>query len=384
MSTIDQALTFSPRATMSVERPKYWADLANIEYVVRVTLRSPYVHSSSVKGNTSLFMSEKLCDPEDPQAPHINVPCITGNSLRHAFRNALFILTGRLLGQDGAELESLAEPALHYLLGGGNMGKAAATLDVAGYREICRLFPWVSLFGGGLGQDILPGKLEVSFGYLCCEENAWRIAKLSKAMGEYASQCHPANDYLERRVLTKPDPRRSALAPHLMRPDEYEAFDSTRNRTGKENEESGEDDPRSLAFYQTIVSGSRFVWTVGGSFLTPLEHSMIICGLYTLAYYHRLGAKKGSGHGVVDLDVVGATGDIQPVQEMLATVDRQEELNDRIRQEWAAPYVDHVRENAAGILDLLGKVKDPAKKRGKKGEAAGAPEADGEPQDAEE
>jgi hypothetical protein len=384
MSTIEQALTFSPRTPLSVERPKYWSDLANIEYVVRVTLRSPYVHAKQVVNNTSLFMTEKLFDPEDPQMPAIYVPCITGNSLRHAFRFALFTLTGRLLGADGAALESLAEPALHYLLAGGNMGKGTATLDVAGYREICRLFPWVSLFGGGLGQDILPGKLDASFGYLCCEENVWRIAKLSSAMGDYAAQCHPANDYLERLVLTKPDPRRSALAPHLMRPEEYEAFDATRNRSAKENEESGEDDPRALAFYQAIASGARFVWTVGGSFLTPMEHSMIICGLYTMAHYHRLGAKRGSGHGVVDLDVVGATGDIKPVQEMMATVDRQEELNDRIRQEWATPYVDHVRTNAAEILDILAKVKDPAKKQGKKGNAAEESGPESEPQDAEE
>ncbi len=97
------------------------------------------------------------------------VPCVTANSIRGQLRDhvALHLLerlsTGRLTPA------AVPKEAFHVLFSGGNL---AGTMkdDVGKAKAVREHFPAVSLLGGGLGDQIMAGKLLLSFAYPVCTE----------------------------------------------------------------------------------------------------------------------------------------------------------------------------------------------------------------------
>ncbi|WP_309344846.1 hypothetical protein, partial [Bacillus altitudinis] len=59
--------------------------------------------------------------------------------------------------------------AFHLLFSGGSIGGAQA-LDIDQAKIIRKALPFVSLFGGGVGNQILDGKLKQTFVYPVCRE----------------------------------------------------------------------------------------------------------------------------------------------------------------------------------------------------------------------
>jgi hypothetical protein len=350
---VTDALTFAPgcSALAPLETVR---DLITARYDLLITCLTPIVHSSGNMGNDSIFMREKVANPDEPGSFPDEVPCLTGNSLRHALREALTWLT---LREIGLEIGGLSVAAQHFLLSGGSMGKGASTLDVEGFRELKERFPYLALFGGGLGTSLITGKLHVGPGVLVCRQNAWRLADLCPVLADDARQAHPAEEYTERGQGTRHDARRSPVAEHLMPAADAEAWSRERMKSAKENADEGSDSTQMIYGYEKICAGSRFLWQVGGAHLTPLEHSALICALLALQHRGELGAKTGTGHGRVRLRAISASGEDTPLTDGLRFVEQGERLSDILGQAWGGAYVAHVREHAAGIKEWLGGLK---------------------------
>jgi len=324
-------------------------DLATVTYHLVIECLTPYVHSSGTLGNETIFMRERVANPDRPEDLPEEVPCITGNSLRHALREACAWLTLRLLD---IEIGSLTPAAWHFLASGGALGAGAATLDVAEYRRLRDLMPFLGLFGGGTGTALTPGKLQVSFGMLLCEQNARRIGALCDALAERVSVMPPAQGFTERRQKTRRDARDHEAARHLLPGSATEDWDRVRHTPAKEKDGGAEDDARMIAGYEVIIAGAQWYWSVGGRYLTPLEHSTLVCGLIALEKRGELGAQNGTGHGKVRIRVVDSTGDASALRDGLEAACRDEEV-ERLVRTYAGPYADHVRDHAEEITTLL-------------------------------
>lgn len=355
MST--ETLTFRPGAGPLAPLETV-ADLVTVRYDLIVTALTPIVHSSGNEGNDSIFMRERVADPSSPGSYPEDVPYLTGNSLRHALRESLTWLT---LREIGLEVGGLSVAAQHFLLSGGSMGKGASTLDVAGYRELKDRFPYLALFGGGLGTSLLTGKLHVGPGILVCRQNAWRIRDLCPAVADALADAQPAEEYTERAQSTRHDARRSPLSDHLLPAGDVAAWAKERIKTAKENAEEGTDSTQMIYGFERLCAGSRFLWQVGGAHLTPIEHSALICALLALQHRGELGAKTGTGHGRVRLQAVATQADgagaVGALSDGLRTLDEARQLAQAAAQTWAGPYVEHVREHAAEIRTWLGGLK---------------------------
>jgi len=328
----------------AVAAPTRYGELMTVRYDVLITSLTPIVHSSGTVGNEALLMTERVVDPDDPQGLPQDVPCLTGNSLRHALREALAHLTLRTLD---LELGSLPVAAQHFLLSGGSLGRQAETLDVAGYRRALELFPYLGLFGGGLGSLLIPGKLQVAYAILLCAQNAWRVRLLCPPLTELAGDLQPAEEYRERRQATRHDARRGLLARHALRPEDRDAWEQSLS-----SEEGATDSNQMIFAYEAVCAGARWLWQVGGVLMTPLEHSALVCALLALGARGQLGAKGATGHGAVALRAVHASGETSSLAEGLRALDQDARIEATARQ-FAGPYLDHVVMNRTDLLAWL-------------------------------
>lgn len=347
------ALTFAPGST-ALARLETVRDLITVRYDLAITALTPLVHSSGNLGNDSIFMRERVADPDDAGAFPEDVPYLTGNSLRHALREALTWLTLREIGM---EVGGLSVAAHHFLLSGGSMGKGATTLDVEGYRALKAQFPYLALFGGGLGTSLITGKLHVGPAILMCRQNAWRIADLCPALADDARASQPAEEYTERHQGVRHDARRAPLADHLLPASDVAAWSRERMKTARDHEDEGSDSTQMIYGYEALIAGSRFLWQLGGAHLTPLEHSALVCALWALQHRGELGAKTGTGHGRVRLRAIAASGETTPLDEGLQHLEQGERIGEIVSQSWGAPYVQHVRDHAEDLRGWLGSLK---------------------------
>lgn len=349
VETVEQALTFRPGDCTALAEPRTVRDLITVRYDLIIEALTPIAHSSGNLGNESLFMTQKVADPDRPWSLPEDVPCITGNSLRHALREATSWLTLRLLD---VPLGGLSVAAQHFLLSGGSLGKQAASLDVDGYRRLTELFPYVPMFGGGLGTSLITGKLHCSDAMLMCRQNARRIGLLCPALAEDLARRPGAEEYRDREQRTRHDARRQPVSGHLMPEADRQAWAKERNSSAADHAEEGSDSTQMIYGREVVCAGAQWLWSVGGHFMTPVEHSMLVCALVALQHRRRIGAAGNTGHGEVRLTVVGTGGEAAQLREGLCGVDEAERL-DRSVQAWGHPYVEHVQASKVAITEWL-------------------------------
>lgn len=333
--------TIIPGATTALA-PR-WPDLKSVRYDLIVTALTPIVHAQATIGNDSILMTERVLDIHDPSGEPEDVPCLTGNTLRHALRDALCRMTLRVLD---VEIGSLSIGAQHFLLSGGALGKQAKTIDLEGYRKLIEAFPFLPLFGGGIGHALVPGKLEVGYGILMCRQNAWRIKSLCPKLGDLALP--DAQSLRERRISTRSDSRRTLVGKTLSPAHAMSA--------PSEDEDEGAEQPmQMLAGYEAVCAGAKFLWQVGVQLATDVEHAAMLCALVSLSVGGRIGAKGGTGHGRILLHAVGESGDHKPLS---TTIEASEHLDPVVLAEQiAGSYVARVRESRTEILTFLAGLK---------------------------
>lgn len=102
----------------------------------------------------------------------VDVPYISGNSVRHHLRAALADHACRVLGV--AE-HSLPKRVVDLLWSGGALTSPGNQIDLQAQREVDRLAPMVSLLGYSARSGIVAGPLRVDNIHVVCAENAWRL-----------------------------------------------------------------------------------------------------------------------------------------------------------------------------------------------------------------
>lgn len=113
---------------------------------IKYTLTAPVSHIGDVASTGSYFQTIKTESGR--------LPTITGNSVRGTLRDngAKYLLD---------ELKTKVDKEIfHVLFSGGNLNGTMKN-DIAKAKSVREHFPFVSLFGGGLGDMIMSGKMSV-------------------------------------------------------------------------------------------------------------------------------------------------------------------------------------------------------------------------------
>ena len=140
-----------------------------------VTALSSISHNGGESfGIDSLLRREKFVQPDGSVE---EVPVISGNGVRGSLRDRGMLHMCRLLGYGTDEqvgrIRGLTIGAFHFLFSGGSLSAdGGKTINIERARELRGLIPLVSIFGGAMGNQIMPGKLDMGKMIPICAETA--------------------------------------------------------------------------------------------------------------------------------------------------------------------------------------------------------------------
>ena len=270
----------------------------NIRLDGKITLLSPMSHIGESSGPDSFLSQDVIIGPDGRP-----VECFvySGNAYRGQLRDLGAIYLTEKLG--GIQYN----PDVFYLLfSGGSLG-GAQSVDIDQARMYRRNIPLLSVFGGGVGNQILTGKIKVGAMYPCVEE-------CQRVLPEHLRQ-EDAPSWrqwtFEKSFTRMDDAKNDNLRKYLSDPAENQALSvgqptlalGGETPTPEPAKKKKEDPPQQMRYtVEMLAAGAVMYQRVDLCDLSDLELGAFVSALVELSKHPYIGGKSGTGHGLVDVE----------------------------------------------------------------------------------
>ncbi len=269
----------------------------NIRLDGKITLLSPLSHIGESSGPDS-FLSQDIVIGPDGQPVEAFV--YSGNAFRGQLRDlAAIYMTERLGG-------IVYNPDVFYLLfSGGSLG-GAQSVDIDQARMYRRNVPMLSVFGGGVGNQILTGKLKCGVMYPLVKE-CQRILPAHMRQNDAPSWRQWT---FEKSFTRMDDAKNENLRKHLndqrMRSILAEAQQATlpgETAPEKKKKKKKEDPPQQMRYtVEMLAAGSVLYQRIDLCDMTDLELGAFVSALVEFSKHSYIGGKSGTGHGLCEIE----------------------------------------------------------------------------------
>lgn len=253
------------------------------------TLLQPLSHIGESESTQSFLNTTTVVNDGVPEEVFV----YTGNAIRGQLRDcgARYLLNKLNI--------KVPLKAFHLLFSGGSIG-GTQSLDIDQARIIRKALPFVSLFGGGVGNQILDGKLKQTFAYpICKETNGILPSYVEKS--EYSWR-HFTN-IIE--FSRKDDEKNINLSEQFLIGGE-ELIPIEGETTKKKK-----DEPATQMRYgvEYLAPGTK-LWHRWDIICTELELGAFVSAIYEWQKQPYLGGMAGKGFGLVqaDMDLITEEG----------------------------------------------------------------------------
>lgn len=303
-------------------------------------------HIGESYGINSRLRREKVVQPDGSVE---EIPVISGNSLRGILRDRGMLQMLRALGygvdEESGEVRGLSLPAFHFLFSGGSLTKSGRGLDIDKARQWRELIPLVSIFGGAMGNEIMPGKVKIGKAIPICAETAHIVPERFVNGGAPESVWSMCQE----EAYTRRDDQKSQHLRQLIQPEAVALLEASeedkQKRLGTASdvvEKTGE--TQQMRYYvETIAAGTHLFWDITLDDVTDLEFEAFAATLAEFGRLPYIGGKSGVGHGKVQI-----------------RFDQWIEINPRVApagKEISLPlgslYQQHLERNAEAIRELF-------------------------------
>jgi len=269
-----------------------------------VTALSSVSHIGETLGVNQKLRREKIVQPDGRVE---EVPVISGNSVRGILRDRGMLHMVRTLGygvdEATGEVRGLSLAAFYFLFSGGALTKVSGRgLDVDEARRWRDLIPLVAIFGGAMGNQIMPGKVKVDKLLPICQETAHLMP--DRFMVDH--NVESIWDMCQEEPYTRRDDERSETLRQLIAPEvrgllEAAARDKRQKAGMPDEKPEGETGQKQQMryFVETLAAGTRFYWGITLDDVTDLEFEAFCVTLAEFSRFPYLGGKSGIGHGKV-------------------------------------------------------------------------------------
>ena len=309
-----------------------------------VTALSSVSHIGEVHGINAKLRREKLVTPHGIE----EVPVISGNSVRGQLRDAGMLYMCRRLGygveEETGKVRGLSLPAFHFLFSGGSLTKLGDRgLDIDAAREIRRLIPLVSVFGGAMGNQIMEGKLTMGKLYPLCEETSLivpeRFARKDVSIWEMLQE-----ESYTRRDDEKSENLRQLIAPEVRALLEASAAEKrARSRAGADDVDEDVGQHQQMRYYvETFAAGTEFYWEILLQDVTQVEYEAFLSALVEFSRRPFIG-----GMGRVGMGKIAVKFDWCELNPRLMVEGRP------VAMPAGAAYDQHLAANAGRIREVL-------------------------------
>lgn len=293
-----------------------------------VTALTSVSHIGETRGINSMLRREKIAMPD---ATVEEIPIVSGNSLRGLLRDRGMLHMCRALdygvNEETGEVKGLSLPAFYFLFSGGALTKDGGRgLDVDLARRMRELIPLVGVFGGAMGNQIMPGKLKTGKLIPLCQETAHLVPQrfVSETITLSADNPETNADELKTETRAKPltsiwnliqsepytrkDDEKNEGLRQLLEPDtrlQLEAKaaqtrEKTRANPNAVDNEMGQH--QQMRYYvETFAAGTRFYWDITLDDVTEVEFDAFAIALTEFSRKPFIGGKSAVGHGKVSV-----------------------------------------------------------------------------------
>jgi len=270
-----------------------------------VTALSSISHNGGESfGIDSLLRREKFVQPDGSVQ---EVPVVSGNSMRGVLRDRGMLHMCRELGYGSEEegaVRGLPIGAFHFLFSGGSLGQdGGKTINIESARKLRSMIPLVSIFGGAMGNNILPGKLDMGKLIPICAETAHLLP------AEFLPSARPASiwEYTQREMYTRKDDERNehlrgvieSRTRNLIEAARLEK--SARVARSEPVEDSGQRQ-QMMYYVETLASGTPFYWAICLRDVSDMEFEAFLTALAEFSKRPVIGGKANVGHGHVAIE----------------------------------------------------------------------------------
>ena len=325
--------------------------MRNIRLEGTFTLMSPLQHTGESIGTDSYLSEVPIITPAGDVE---SVFCYSGNAWRGQLRDA----AARYM-LDRLSIGPIPLPAFHLLFSGGSIG-GQQTVDIDQARRFRRWLPIISLWGGGVGNQLLPGKWCVGDSWPICEETAHLVPERFR---EGRLQPYTALTY-EQSFSRHDDSKDERLRDVHLAPDEEQPqllIDAPKAK-GKKDKSDG---PATQMRYtiEMMIPGARLYTRLDLKDVTDLELGCLVSALDMFARAPYIGGGSNRGHGLVQLTYVwqdresGESGHFLSVggDQVLLSEPAQEAkdaYDEFLRQAYAA-HLDSHESEIKGVLEAV-------------------------------
>lgn len=280
------------------------------------------------------------------------IPVISGNSLRGILRDRGMLHMLRALGygvnEETGEVSGLSLAAFYFLFSGGSLTKVSGKgLDIDEARQWRSLIPLVSIFGGAMGNQIMPGALKCGKAIPICEETAHLLPeKFTNGNTQSIWELVQEEAYT-RRDDEKNEKLRQLIDPKVRYLIEGEARQN-RKKSGTSLDIAGETGQKQQMryFVETLAAGTKFFWDMTLDDVTEIEFEAFITTIAEFMQFPYIGGKSGVGLGKVSLHFDGWK-ELTPILER----------NGReIDVPLGTKYATHLQDNREAIREMLGRL----------------------------
>lgn len=278
---------------------------------VRVTglfhLRAPLSHIGESLSTIAYLSQEPILQPDGSLA---EVFAYSGNAWRGQIRDLAAAYMLDRLGAPRLPLDAFA-----LLFFGGGIG-GAQELNVEKARAYRRAIPLLSLLGGGVGNQILPGKLRVSNAYPLCAE---ALPVLPPEHRDAAAAIPYRGLTFEKSFTRKDDAKDDRLNGYALLPGDPspvalpsaeqgallddDATTADPSPTSPPSARRAKDGPADQMRFTTelVAPGTRLASQITALDVSEVELGCLVSALHRFQRAPHLGGQAARGHGLVDL-----------------------------------------------------------------------------------
>lgn len=311
-----------------------------------VTALSSITHNGGESfGINQKLRREKLVQPDGSVE---EVPIISGNGLRGLLRDIGMLHMCRQLGygveQDGT-VSGMPLPAFYFLFSGGSLTSTGGRgIDVDAARRIRSLIPLVGVFGGGMGNQIMPGKLMCGKLMPICQETAHLLPHHYQKLAVTSIW-----DYLQEEMYTRKDDAKNDHYQPLLSGETRKLLDDERHRKAQatalaEPQRDTGQHQQMMYYVETLAAGTRFYWELALNDVTDVEFEAFAMTLVEFSKCPYIGGKSAVGLGKVAVKF----------DNWLRIDSRTEVQGDALAMPLGSLYQQHLQAHRADIREFLG------------------------------
>lgn len=280
------------------------------------------------------------------------IPIVSGNGMRGLLRDRGMLHMCKQVGygvnEATGEVQGLTLAAFYFLFSGGALTSTGSRgIDIDEARRVRTLIPLVSVFGGAMGNSIMPGKAKIGKAIPICAETQHLIPVAFQ--NEKAASVW---DYLQEEMYTRKDDERNEHLRALIAPEVRGLLDIEHKKSAlkKANQQPQEDTgqhQQMLYYVETFAAGTPFYWRICLDDVSEIEFEAFITTLVEFSRLPYIGGKSNVGLGEVAVKF----------DKWIEIDSRASTIGTEISLPIGTVYAQHLKDHSADICDLLGGIR---------------------------